>query len=134
MSEVQPLPLESVFQSPETLEAALVAKEQAQEVHSPADVAAAMFARRLPILQNIVRKLSMKQIKRVVMNVASYPLVGDKYKPQDQTEKDAIYHFNEMVTEKMIMQLSLEQEKVLKAMEEKAIDQQTQEQGEKVNE
>lgn len=113
--------LDEAFQSPEALEAAMVAKEQTKELHNPADVAAAMFTKRLPILQKIVKQLSMKQLKRLIMNVSSYPLVDDKYKPQSQLEKDAAYHFSEMVNEKTIMQLYLEQEKALSAMEEKPV-------------
>lgn len=112
------LPLEEVFQSPESLEAAMVAKEQEKEVHNPADVAAAMFHRRFPILQGLVKQLSMKELKRLIMNVASYPLADDKYAPKTQIEKDAAYHFSELVNEKMIMQLYLEQEKAFKKMEE----------------
>lgn len=125
-------PLDEALASPETLEKALVAKEEeSQQQHTPADVAAMYFKRHLPVLKELTRDLSAKQMRRVFMNVATYPLLGDKYKPQSELEKKACHFFNEMVTERIIMQLQVEQEKVLKAMEQKQNnEQQAQEKGE----
>ena len=125
-------PLDEALASPETLEKALVAKEEeSQQQHTPADVAAMYFKRHLPVLKELTRDLSAKQMSRVFMNLATYPLLGDKYKPQSELEKKACHFFNEMVTERIIMQLQVEQEKVLKAMEQKQNnEQQAQEKGE----
>ena len=133
MSElaVEQTPLDEALASPENLEKALVAKEQETELqHTPADVAALYFKRHLPVLKELARDLSAKQMRRVFMNVATFPLLGDKYKPQSELEKKACHFFNEMVTERIIMQLQVEQEKVLNAMEQKQTEQQAQEKGE----
>lgn len=120
MSEEQTQVLEEVFQSPEALEQAMLEKEAAvQPVDgNHADKAALMFKMQLPRFHALVKELSMKQLRRVLMNVASFPLADDRFKPQSELEKKAAYFFNELVTEKTVMQLYLEQEKAMKAMEE----------------
>lgn len=119
MSEEQKPVLEEVFESPERLEEAMLAKEAAENIDgNHADKAAMMFKMQLPRFHAIVKQLSMKQMRRVLMNVASFPLADDRFKPQSELEKKAAYFFNELVTEKTVMQLYLEQEKAIKAMEE----------------
>lgn len=79
--------------------------------HSPADIAAAFFSMNEKKLNNLLRRMSVRQLRRVIMSVASYPLKGE-YNPKSNEEKGVAYIFSEMMFNKSIMTLQLEAERV----------------------
>jgi hypothetical protein len=77
------------------------------EKHNPSDIAAAFFFLNEKKFNNVLKTLSARQLRRVMMSVASYPLKGD-YNPRTENEKSAAYLFNEMTFNRSIMQLEEE--------------------------
>lgn len=102
-----------------------------QENHNPEDIAAAFFKLNFTKLVNITNKMSLRQLKRLVVQVAAYPFTPTAYEPRSQDERIAAYTFNEMVTNKVVMQLAFEAQKI----QEKQNAQETPvaQEGEKVN-
>jgi hypothetical protein len=98
-----------------------------QDKHGPEDVAAAFFQREKPRLKGLLSNMSSKQIRRFVMHVVSYPMCDAGDMPVTDNEKRAAYLFAEMMTNKTIMQLTLEMQKVDEA--QKIEDTKTDEQG-----
>lgn len=86
--------------------------------HDPADAAAVFFSREKPLLVSLLNGMSVKQIRRFVVHVASYPLLGPGDILQSEEEKRAAYLFGQMVWNKSIMQLQLEMEKHEAAMKQ----------------
>jgi hypothetical protein len=78
--------------------------------HSPSDIASAFYALNEKKLKRCLEKLSVRQLRRVIMLVASYPL-RDVYKTNNIDERGASYLLNEMVMNKVIMQLQVESER-----------------------
>lgn len=112
--------LEQATVSPEALEKGMVAKELAEDpTGTPADKAAAFFQRSAIDLNVLLNQMSLRALKRMVLNVATYPYLERDYTvKKGSTEEKASYRFNEMVWQKTLMQLQFEQEKALKAIEE----------------
>jgi hypothetical protein len=117
MDSNQDQTLESVTVDPNQLEQAMVEKALAEDPSgTPADKAAAFFQRSAHDLVILLDQMSLRAIKRMVMNVATYPYLDRDYTvKRGSVEDKASYRFNEMVWQKTIMQLQYEQEKVLKA-------------------
>lgn len=95
--------------------------------HSPADIAAAFFTMNQTKLVRSLNALSLRALRRMVLNVAAYPTKG-QYNPRDENERTAAYLFHEMMFNKSIMQLQVEAEKI-----EKANLEQTNKEGENTN-
>lgn len=106
--------------APADLETGMVEKALAEDPSgTAADKAAAFFQKSAADLQIHLNGMSLREIKRMVMNVATYPYLDRAYTvKRGSIEEKASYRFNEMVWQKTIMQLQFEQEKALKAMEE----------------
>ena len=83
------------------------------------DLAASFFRLEQPRLKILLSKLTSKQLRRVIFNASSYPFVDKAYNPRTDTERQAAYLVSEMVTNKMIMQLSFEMQQAEKAMADK---------------
>lgn len=115
---VYDLELEQPKVDPAKFEAALLQNELSKDIGSPADLAAAFFDKHLFALKTRVNMLSLRQLKRVMMSVASYPFAKVEYEPRSGIEKEVAYHFDQLIHTKAIMQLEFEREKVLKAMED----------------
>ena len=95
--------------------------EATPEIGSPEDLAAAFFKKEKPHLKMLLQKMSAKQLRRFVMNVAAFPLVDKGDLPQTEEEKQAAYIFSEMSLNKTLMILSVEMKKAeqtLKAQKE----------------
>lgn len=84
----------------------------APETHRPEDIAAAFFKKEKPRLRGLLMNMSAKQIRRFVMHVAAFPMHDAGDNPKTDAERRAAYLFNEMVTNKTLMILSLEMQKV----------------------
>src|SRR5271165_2825262 len=86
---------------------------------NPADKAAAFFKKSAAELELLLRDMSLRAMKRMILNVATYPYLDRDYTvKRGSTEEKASYRFNEMMWQKTIMQLHFEQEKAMKAMAE----------------
>lgn len=121
MSEEQTLTADSNVQvvSPETVEQVMVEKALAEDpTGQPADKAAAFFKKSAQELNRLLSDMSLRECKRMIMNVAAYPFVDMRPVKKGSNEEKASYFFNEMIMHKTIMQLQYEQEKAIKAMEE----------------
>ena len=116
MSEEQPL--QTV--APEAVEGVMVEKALAEDpTGTSADKAAAFFQRSAHDLKILLDKMSLREMKRMIMNVSTYPYLDRNYEVKSgSVEAKASYRFNEIMWQKTIMQLQFEQEKALKAMEE----------------
>lgn len=88
-----------------------------KEQHDPADLAATFFKMQAPRLDRLLDKMSAKQLRRLIFNAVSYPLVDRKYAPRVQEEKDAAYLVAEMVFNRAIMQLTVEMQKAQNEMD-----------------
>lgn len=88
--------------------------------YKPEDLAATFFAMQAPKLDNLLNNMSAKQMRRVLFNAVSYPLVDRKYHPRTQEEKDVAYLVGEMVLNRTIMQLSFEMAKADEDMKKQA--------------
>src|SRR5271165_5299706 len=106
--------------APDQLEQAMVDKALAEDPSGlPQDKAAAFFKRGAAELVILLNDMSLREMKRMIMNVATYPHLDRNYEiKRDSIEFKASYRFNEMVWQKTIMQLSVEADKVEKAMQE----------------
>lgn len=80
-------------------------------IFRPEDIAAAFFMKEKWNLKRILTNMSVKQIRRFVMHVAAYPMHDPGDTPKTDAEKSAAHLFNEMVTNKTMMQLAVEMEK-----------------------
>lgn len=78
----------------------------------PEDYAAAFFKKQKPVLKSLLNEMSAKQIRRFVMHVAAFPLHNEGEVPKGKEEIFAARIFNEMVHNRMIMQLAAEWKKV----------------------
>lgn len=114
----QSLTADSQVLSPDLVEQVMVEKALQDPAGLPADKAAAFFMKSAQELSRLIKDMSLRELKRMVMNVAAYPYIDIKVPKKGSIEERATYFFNEMTTHKMIMQLQFEQEKVLKEMEE----------------
>lgn len=90
----------------------------AAEQLSPADMAAAFYSLEQPRLKILVDDMSLRQIRRLFWNLVSYPFIKPENSLIDEVEKKAFYIAEQMMSNKAIMQLSLEMEKAEKAMAE----------------
>lgn len=117
-NEQSPLTADSQIISPEVVEQVMVDKALQDPAGLPADKAAAFFMKSAQELSRLIKDMSLRELKRMVMNIAAYPYIDIKVPKKGSIEERATYFFNEMTTHKMIMQLQFEQEKVLKEMEE----------------
>lgn len=83
-----------------------------QEVHNPEDIAAAFFKKEKNSLINLLKTLSAKQMRRTLMHVVSYPMIGPGEIHLSDVEKRCAYLINEMMFNKNVMQLAYEMQKV----------------------
>lgn len=90
--------------------------------HDPADAAAVFFSREKPMLKSLLNGMSVKQIRRFVIHVASYPLLDAGDVLQSEEEKRAAYLFGEMVWNRVIMQMQVEMEKTEAAMKQRELE------------
>jgi len=106
--------------SPQAIEEKMVEKALNEDPSgTPADKAAAFFQRSAIDLQKMLDNMSLRAIKRMVMNVSTYPYLNRQYEVKKESiEFKASYRFNEMVWHKTIMQLQFESEKAEKALQE----------------
>lgn len=88
---------------------------QNMEKHAPEDIAAAFFGMEQPNLKRLIDGLSHRQLKRLVFQLVSHPFTPAQYVPTSEEEKKAFYLGNEMIQNRMIMQLSMEMQKVHEA-------------------
>lgn len=111
-------PVEAI--SPELVEQVMVDKALKEDpTGTPGDKAAAFFQRSVVELKSLLEDMSLREIKRMILNVATYPFLDRNYEvKKGSIEAKASYRFNEMVWQKTIMQLQFEQEKAQKAMDE----------------
>lgn len=98
----------------EQLEQQLAEAAKNPDLHSPADIAAAFFMMQGPKLARNLEKMSVKQLRRMIMYVASFPLNDKTFKPKTDKEASAAYTFNEMTFNRAIMQLQAEYDKASK--------------------
>jgi hypothetical protein len=112
-------PLEQVV-NPASLEEKMVEKALAEDpTGTPADKAAAFFQRSVGDLKVHIDRMSLRGLKRMILYQATYPFLGKEYKLKvGSPEYKAAYRFNEMITQKVLMQLQFEHEKAMKAMED----------------
>lgn len=87
-----------------------------KERYAPEDLAATFFKMQAPKLSRLLHEMSAKQLRRIIFNVVSFPLIDTKYAPKVQEEKDAVYLMTEMMFNKSIMQLTIEMQKAEAAM------------------
>ena len=95
---------EQTLNSKETTEALV----QQDMTHKPEDIAAAFFMRQEPKFIQLVDKLSLRAAKRLIMHLALGPLANKDYKLNTDEEKSAAYIGNELIFNRVIMQLSEE--------------------------
>lgn len=86
------------------------------ELGNPEDLAAAFFMKEKPRLKFLLKNLSAKQLRRVIMYVASHPLTDPGDMPRTKDEKDAAYIFSEMSLNKSVLVLSAEMQKAEQAL------------------
>lgn len=105
-----------------TIEEIQLASPSADEVdkqlmgkESPEDIAAAYFSLNQPKLKKAIDQMSLRQIRRLFWNLASYPFVPEEQKLKSDEEKSAFYVANEMISNKTIMLLHYEMQKVEEA-------------------
>lgn len=119
------LNLEGAQLTPEAMQEAIdkldktdaeIIAELPDATHEPADIAAMFFTMNEKKLRTALKKLSAKQTFRMVMAVASYPLIKNEYLPKTDEERAAAYLFNEMTFNKNIMQLQIEAKRMEEAM------------------
>lgn len=80
--------------------------------HSPADVAAAFFKLNSGKLKNILSKLSMNQMRRVIWEATCFPLIPGSQSKKEDIEKQALHVINEMLMNKAVMQLEIELQRI----------------------
>lgn len=85
-------------------------------IGNPEDIAAAFFMKEKPRLKFLLKNLSAKQLRRVIMNVASFPLTDPGDLPKTKEEKDVAYIFSEMTLNKSVMILTKEMQKAEEAL------------------
>jgi len=88
-------------------------------IGNPEDIAAAFFKKEKPHLKLLLTKMSAKQLRRFVMNVAAFPLVDPGDLPKTPEEKQAAYIFSEMTLNKSLMILAAEMKKAEEAIKQK---------------
>lgn len=120
MSDDQQQTEELQHVNPASVEEVMVEKALAEDpTGTPADKAAAFFQRSVDDLKVHVDRMSMRALKRMILYQATYPFLGKEYKLKvGSPEYKAAYRFNEMITQKVLMQLQFEHEKAVKAMED----------------
>ncbi len=113
-------------------------QKQAEQLknQNPEDLAAAFFSLEQPRFKKIVDGLSQRQLKRLLFQLVSHPFTPQQYAPSNQDEKDAFYLGDQMIHNRMIMQLHYEMQRAEQAQQ--AMDNETpsgdNNEGEKVNE
>lgn len=106
--------------NPASLEEKMVEKALAEDpTGTPADKAAAFFQRSVDDLKIHIEPMSKRALKRMILYQATFPFLGKEYTlKKGSPEYKAAYRFNEMITQKVLMQLQFEHEKAMKAMED----------------
>lgn len=105
---------------PALVEQKMVEKALAEDPSgTPADKAAAFFQKSVVDLKAHIDQMSLRALRRMVLYQATYPFLGKEYTLKNGSpEYKAAYRFNEMITQKVLMQLQYEHEKAVKAMED----------------
>lgn len=120
MSDQQVTTEEVQVINPALAEEKMVEKALAEDPSgTPADKAAAFFQKSVGDLKHHIDQMSLRALKRMVLYQATYPFLGKEYTlKKGSAEFKAAYRFNEMITQKVLMQLQYEHEKAMKAMED----------------
>lgn len=120
MSDQQVITEEIQVINPTLVEEKMVEKALAEDPSgTPADKAAAFFQRSVEDLKVHLELMSKRALKRMILYQATYPFLGKEYTlKKESPEFKAAYRFNEMITQKVLMQLQYEHEKAMKAMED----------------
>lgn len=92
--------------------------KESMEQHQPADIAAAFFMRQEPKFIQLVNQLSNRGLRRLIMHLALGELANREYPLKDETEKSASYIGNELIFNRVIMQLTAEMQAVEEAQKE----------------
>lgn len=87
-------------------------------IHTPEDTAALFFKMNKDKLKQNLAKLSQRQLKRVIMTAAAYPLTDHEHDGASDIEKNSLYLLNEMLINKSVMLLSVEMAKAEQAFNE----------------
>lgn len=97
-----------------------IMQEQLKDIdkHNPEDIAAVFFQRHESEYVKYVNTLSNRGLKRLCMHLALGPLANKDYKMKDNNEKHAAYIGNELVMERVLMQLSVEVQKAEEAQKQ----------------
>lgn len=79
--------------------------------HTPADMAAMFFSMNEKKLQVALGQLSIRQARRIIYNLASYPLgKSTNYALKTDAEKSVVYITNEMLNNKQVMAMAIQLE------------------------
>ena len=99
----------------ETLpETPLVTPSDAQaqtEQPNPEDLAASFFSLEQPKLNKLLLELSQRQLRRLVFQLVSHPFTPTQYVATSEEERKAFYLGDQMIHNRMIMQLHFEMQK-----------------------
>lgn len=84
---------------------------QEAPTHTPADMAAMFFSMNEKKLQVALGQLSIRQARRIIYNLASYPLgKSSNYALKTDAEKSVVYITNEMLNNKQVMAMAIQLE------------------------
>lgn len=83
----------------------VAAEKEAAIQRNPEDVAAAMFSMYFPIFHNVTKKLSNKQLRRILNALVEVPLNGKEYKMLKKDEKEVFQIGSALLESKWQMML-----------------------------
>lgn len=92
------------------------------EKNTPEDVAAAFFTLEQPRLKVCIDKMSQNEMRRLLYNLVSYPLIKPGQELKSDLEKTAFYLANQMIENKQTMRLALELQKAEEAYQKQEQD------------
>jgi len=82
---------------------------------SPEDVAAAFFQLEYPRFKGMLSVLSRNELERLCLNLAAKELVPDANKLKTDKERSAMYLGDQMIFNRVVMQLTVEMQKAEEA-------------------
>ncbi len=82
-----------------------------KDIHQPEDTMAAFFKQNENKLSVLIKKLGLKQLRRATMNAASGGLMNKEYILKSDDEKSFAYTLNDIITQRVCMQLAVEMER-----------------------
>jgi hypothetical protein len=83
----------------------------AMEQPNPEDLAASFFSLEQPKLNKLLNELSQRQLRRLVFQLCSHPFTPTQYVATSEEERKAFYLGDQMIHNRMIMQLHYEMQK-----------------------